>query len=470
MSDNDATALAKQLPGDVIARGADGYDEAVAAAVWNGDITHRPVAIARPATTAEVGQLMSTVRRLDVDVTVRGGGHSFAGHASADDAVMIDLSRLNEVAVDPAAGTVRCGGGATWAQLDGATAAHGLAVPGGFISHTGVGGLTLGGGMGWLSRRGGLSCDNLRAATVVTADGLVVSASAEEHPDLFWALRGGGGNFGIVTSFDFAAHEVSPMANLGLFFWRPEDARLPLRAARELINGLPDDYGAFVAGLSAPPAPFVPTEVHGASGVAVAIVNWGSAEDHERTVAPLRELDPLFELVTPIPHTGLQQMFDENAPWGILAYEKAIYLDDLVDGVIDLLLERISLRVSPMTFVPIFPLGGAFARMPEDETAFGGRRTTRWTFNMAAIAPDPHMFAVDRGWVRDFWDQLRPFAPDTGGYINFLADPEDQDRVRSAYGDKYDRLSAVKSTWDPDNVFHHNANIQPLHTTSVTAT
>jgi FAD/FMN-containing dehydrogenase len=451
---------ARQLPGQVLTRGDDGFEAALAAAVWNGDIARQPVAIVRPASPAEVAEAVLSVRRLGVDLTVRGGGHSFAGHAAADDAVMIDLSRMNGITVDVEAQRVHCEAGASWAELDAATTAQGLAVPGGFISHTGVAGLSLGGGMGWLNRLGGLSCDNIVSAQVVTADGRIVAASAEENPDLFWALRGGGGNFGIVTSFEFAAYHVSPMANLGLFFWRPEDAKEPLQLARTLIASLPDEFGAFVAGLSAPPAPFVPPESQGAPGVAIAIVNWGSAEDHERAAAPLRDLHPLFELVTPIPHTALQQMFDESAPWGILAYEKAIYLDDLEDGVIDILIKRLPTRVSPMTFVPIFPLGGKYARVPDEDTAFGGSRATRWTFNIAAVAADPDSLAADTAWVREFWDELRPYANDAGGYINFLADV-DESRVKAAYGAKYDRLAAIKAVWDPDNVFHHNANIQP---------
>jgi FAD/FMN-containing dehydrogenase len=459
--DDDAVSVLKgSVSGPVLTATDEGYDDALASAVWNGDVKRRPALIVQPGSSAEVADVLAVARQHRVGVTVRGGGHSFAGHAVADDEVMIDLSRLNQISVDPGARRVRCGGGTTWAALDAATAEHGLAVPGGFISHTGVAGLTLGGGMGWLSRRAGLSCDNLVSAEVVTADGRVVTASAQESPDLFWALRGGGGNYGVVTRFEFALHQVSPMANLGLFFWPPQDARDPLRFARDLIPALPDDMGGFVAGLCAPPAPFVPVEHQGTPGFAVLIVNWALPEDHARVVAPLRDLNPLFELVTPIPHVALQQMFDESAPWGILGYEKAIYLDTLTDDVIDIMIERLPAKESPMSFVPIFPLGGAYARVPEDQTAFGGSRQTRWTLNIAALATDPEVLARDRTWARDFWAALRPHANNSGSYINFLAD-EDQERVRTSYGQKYDRLAAIKATWDPDNVFHHNANIRP---------
>jgi FAD/FMN-containing dehydrogenase len=294
----------------------------------------------------------------------------------------------------------------------------------------------------------------------VTADGRVVTASDQQNSDLFWALRGGGGNFGVVTSFEFALHQVSPMANLGFFFWRAQDGRDALRLARDLIPALPDEAGGFVAGLGAPPAPFVPTEHHGIPGFAVAIVNWDTAEEHAKIIAPLQDLKPLFELVSPIPHVALQQMFDESAHWGILGYEKAVYLDSLTDDVIDIMIERLPAKQSPMSFTPIFALGGAYARVPEDQTAFGGSRQTHWAFNITALATDPEVLDHDRTWVRDFWTALRPHASSSGSYVNFIAD-QDEERVRASYGEKYDRLAAIKAIWDPDNVFHHNANIRP---------
>jgi hypothetical protein len=464
MTTIDESALSElttALGGQVLLAEGEGFGEARAAAVWNGDITRQPAAIVRPGTAQEVAEVLAFAGRQGLDLTVRGGGHSFAGHAVSDGGLMLDLGRMNDVSIDPAAQRARCGGGTTWAQLDAATAEHGLAVTGGFISHTGVGGLTLGGGMGWLTRQAGLSSDNLVSVQVVTADGRTVSASADENPDLFWALRGGGGNFGVATEFEFALREVSPIANLGLFFWLPENAREPLRFAGDFIPAMADEYGGFVAGLNAPPAPFVPEQYQGAPGFAVLIVNWGSAEDHAAQIAPLRELAPQFELVTPIPYVALQQMFDESAPWQILGYEKALYLDELSDAVIDLMIANLPRKASPMTFVPIFALGGAYSRVAGDETAFGGDRSTRWAFNIAAIAPDPDLLAADKIWVRDFWDALRPHANNSGSYINFLAD-EDEDRVLASYGAKtYERLAAIKATWDPDNLFHHNANIRP---------
>jgi hypothetical protein len=316
--------------------------------------------------------------------------------------------------------------------------------------------------MGWLTAKQGLSCDNLLAATLVTADGSIVRTSATEHPDRFWALRGAGANFGVVTEFEFALQEVSPMLNLGLFFWRPEDAREPLRFARDYLLDLPRGAGALVAGLSAPPAPFVRPEHQGLPGFAILVADWGTAEEHAATVQPLREYGPLFELVTPIPYVALQQMFDPGAPWGARGYEKALYLDELSDRAIDIAIDWLPRKTSPLSFTPIFPLGGRFAEIPDEATALGGSRRSRWVFNIAAIAPDLDSFAIDRSWVRGFWDALRPEAPNDATYVNFLAHDDDEARVRASYGEeKYQRLAAIKAEWDPDNVFHHNANVRP---------
>lgn len=448
--------------GGVVLEPADiGFDEALTRAIWNGDIRRRPALIARPSNAAEVADVLTYVRRESLDVTVRGGGHSYAGHAVADGAVMIDLGELNAVTVDPTARRVRCGGGATWADVDGATSPLGLAVTGGFISRTGVGGLALGGGFGWLTRQAGLTCDNLVRAEVVTADGRVVTASAVDNPDLFWALRGGGGNFGIVAGFEFNLHPVAPMANLALFFWQPDRAADALRHARTPLAALPDEYGTFVAGMSAPPAPFVPAEFRGTPGFVVAVVNWGDAAEHAAAVAPFAALNPQWQAAMPIPYVALQQMFDESAPWGGYAYEKALYLRELRDDVIDILVEYLPRKTHPLSFLPIFPLGGAYAAVPEDATAFGGRRDTGWLINIAAFAESTDALAAERSWVQDFWAALLPHSVAGGTYVNFLSDA-DSNRVRAAYGtEKFERLSAIKAVWDPGNVFHHNANIPP---------
>jgi hypothetical protein len=446
--------------GEVLLPGDGAYDEA--RSVWNGDIDRRPALIARCGTPGHVAQAIALARREGLELTVRGGGHNFGGSAICDDGVMIDLSPMNDVTVDAPARRARCGGGATWAELDAATQAHGLAVTGGFISHTGVGGLTLGGGMGWLTRMAGLSCDNVVSAEMVLADGRVMSVSASEHQDLFWAIRGGGGNFGVVTQFEFALHEVGPLAQLGLFFWPADQGVEALRFSRDFVAALPEGVGALIAGLSAPPAPFVPQEHQLAPGFALLVASWGSPEAHAEIVAPVREaLPPLFELVTPIPYAELQKMFDEGNAWGTYAYEKALYLDELSDAVIEIFAEYLPRKASPLSFVPVFPLDGAYQEVGDDDTAFGGSRSARFVFNIAAVCPVPDLLPVDRAWVRAFWEALRPHASGAGSYVNFMTDV-DEDRVRAAYGPaKYERLARIKADYDPDNVFHHNANIKP---------
>ena len=453
-------AFREGFGGEVVLPSDAGYDEA--RSVWNGDIDRRPALIVRCRTARQVADAIAHARRQGIELTVRGGGHNFAGSAVADDALMIDLSLMSHVIVDPTARRARCGGGATWADLDGATQAHGLAVTGGFISHTGVAGLTLGGGMGWLTGLAGLSCDNLVSADMVLADGRIVTASADEHPDLFWAIRGGGGNFGVVTEFEFDLHQVNPLAQLGLLFWGVDQGVEALRLARDTVAALPENVGALIAGLSAPPAPFVPQEHHLHPGFALVIASFGSPEEHAELIAPVREaLAPLFELVTPIPYVQLQKMFDEINEWGRHAYEKALYLDELSDAAIDAFASFVPRKASPLSFVPVFPLRGAYARLGDDDTAFGGSRSTRFAFNIAAICPVPELLPADREWVRAFWDAMRPHSSGGGSYVNFMTDIE-EDQVKAAYGAaKYERLARIKAEYDPDNVFHRNANIRP---------
>jgi FAD/FMN-containing dehydrogenase len=446
--------------GNVLVGGDAGYDEA--RSLWNGDIQRKPAVIAQCTTAEQVAAAIGLGRAEGLEIAVRGGGHNFAGHGCCEGGLMIDLSTMNGVTVDATAKRVRCGGGTTWADLDGATQEHGLAVPGGVISHTGVGGLSLGGGIGWLSRKAGLSCDNLVSARVVLADGRIVTASETENPDLHWALRGGGGNFGVVTEFEFALHEVGPLVQLALFFLQIDRGSEGLTAIRDSLALIPDDFGRQIVGLNAPPAPFVPEALHFAPGFMLAIVGWGTPEEHAAAVAPVREMvRPTFELVTPIPYAELQKMLDESAPWGILGYEKAIYLDELSDAAVAVVATQLARKVSPMSIMPVFPLGGAYAAVPDDATAFGGSRKAKWLFNIAGMSAEADQLANERAWVREFWDALVPFANDTAGYVNFMVEA-DEDRVRTSYGPaKYDRLSRIKTEYDPDNVFHLNANIRP---------
>jgi FAD/FMN-containing dehydrogenase len=455
----DIDELRGRLTGTAAEPGSDGYGDAVA--IWNGAICRRPALVVRCATSADVATALRFARDRDLEISVRGGGHSFAGFGVTEGGVMIDLTPMKSVHVDHGRRAAAAGGGTTWAEFDAASQQHALAAPGGFISHTGIGGLTLGGGMGWLTGTAGLSCDNLIGAEVVTADGSIVRASEDEHPDLFWALRGGGGNFGVVTSFEYQMHPVGPMVNLGLFFVGLEEGATLLRFAREFTRSLPHDAAAFIGGLNAPPAPFVPERYQFQPGYALVVAGFGTAEAHARLIEPVRGARrPLFELVTPIPYAGLQQMFDESAPWGILAYEKAVYLDDLTAGAIDVIAEQQPRKTSPMSITPIFCLGGAYAETPEDATAFGGQRSTRYVVSISAIAATPEDQERDRQWVRDFWSALVPHARGVGSYVNFMSE-HDEDRVKAAYGPKYARLAQIKRDYDPDNVFRLNANIRP---------
>jgi FAD/FMN-containing dehydrogenase len=462
--DQAISTFLQSFPGEVLQPTDPEFTRARAEAIWNGAITRQPALIVRPTSTEEVVRTIAFVRGSGADVTVRGGGHSSAGSAVAEGAVMVDLSRLAGVRVDPEARRAYVGGGASWATVDAATAPHGLAVVGGVVSHTGVAGLTLSGGMGWLMSQQGLACDNLVAATLVTADGRTVTVSDQTHPDLMWALRGAGTNFGVVTELVFALHEVNPMANLGLFFWPVDHAAEPFAFARDYLFQLPENIGSLVAALSAPPEPFVPEEHRGVPGVAVLVAGWGSAEEHAAAVAPLRARNPLFELVTPIPHVQLQQALDNAEPWGIHSYAKSLNLDDWPDDAIEVLLTHLVRRRSPMSYVPMFTLRGRFREVPDEATAWGSSRSSRWALALLALAGDEETFAADRAWVRDLWQALHPYASDEGAYLNFETDTDEQ-RVRASYGEeKYRRLASLKAEWDPDNMFRHNPNIRPAAT------
>jgi FAD/FMN-containing dehydrogenase len=461
LAGDDLQAFRANFKGQALTPGHPDYDRS--RAVWNGAIDRKPAVIACCTTAEQVADAIRFARRSGLEVAVRGGGHNYAGHAVCEGGLMIHLGAMKGVTVDPAARRAVCGGGATWADVDAATQQHMLATPGGFVSHTGIAGLTLGGGIGWLTKKAGLTCDNLLAAEVVTADARIVRASKDENSDLFWALRGGGGNFGVVTSFEFALHTVGPMVNLGLFFFGLENGPEALRFSRDFIKTLPDEATGFLGiGLSAPPAPFVPEKYRLRPGHALLVVGFGSPAEHASIVAPIREaVAPLFELVTPIPFVALQQMFNESAAWGSLAYEKALYLDELSDGAIAVISEHAPKKSSPLSFVPTFTLTGKYCDVREADTAFGGSRSAGFVFNIQAAAPVPELYDADRVWVRKFWDAMRPHASGSGSYVNFMSESE-EGRVKVSYGaEKYARLARIKAEWDPDNIFHLNANIKP---------
>ncbi len=453
-------SLRALMDGPVIAPGDADYE--TRRRVWNAGIDRRPAAIARCESAADVAAAVSFARGSGLDLTVRGGAHGVAGTAVCDDALMIDLSRMNEVRVDPATRRAVAGGGALLGDLDSATQAHGLAVPAGLISHTGVGGLTLGGGMGWLTRKLGLSIDNLVSAEVVTADGRVLRASADEHPDLFWAIRGGGGNFGVVTRFEFALHPVGPVIQFGLFFWGLDQGPEAMRLAREITATMPEDISPVLGAVTAPPAPFVPEQHQLAPGYALLLAGFGDASEHEALVTQVRQsLPPLFDLVTPMPYAELQKLLDEANGWGFHGYEKGVYLPELSDAVIDVVTGRIPVRQSPMSAMLFYRLDGAYSRVGDDETAFSGGRSPRYAAFIVGLAPDAAQLAADREWIRHTWDELSPHAIDGNGYLNGTTDYS-QDRVASSYGlAKYQRLAAIKAVYDPGNVFRHNANILP---------
>jgi FAD/FMN-containing dehydrogenase len=459
LADSGIGDLRTTIGGPVLGPDDPGYDEA--RRLWNAAIDRRPAVIARCQSAEDVSSALAFARENGLEVAVRGGAHSTGGSSAVDDGLMIDLSLLNQVTVDPAAKRARVGGGALLADLDAATQEHGLAVPAGMISHTGVAGLTLGGGMGWLSRKAGLTIDNLVSAQVVTADGQILRAAEDEHPELFWGLRGGGGNFGVVTQFEFRLHEVGPMVHFGMLFWDLAQGPEMFRLARELFAKLPREMNILIAGLNAPPAPFVPEQHHSQPGYALVVTGFGSAEEHAQVMAEIRAtLPPLFEFTTPMPYTALQQLLDEANAWGFHCYDKGTYLDDLSDEVIQVVTDQLPLKQSPLSVALFYRLDEAYSEVAEDATAFSGGRSPGYALFIVAVCPTPELLTADRAWVRSFWEAIVPHGRGLGSYVNAMSDSDD-DRVRASYGAKYDRLAAIKALYDPGNVFHRNANIKP---------
>ena len=452
--------LAGRFRGELVLPGDAGYDDA--RSVWNGMIDRRPALIARCTSTADVVAAVDAARASGLTVSVRGGGHSVTGHATCDDGIVIDLSPMKHVVVDAEAQTARADGGLTWGEFDAATQEHGLAVTGGRFSTTGIGGLTLGSGSGWLERKCGLSADNLLSAEVVLADGSVVTAGPDENADLFWGLRGGGGNFGIVTCFEYRLHLVGPIIYGGMLLSAPDRAGDILRCFRDLMEGAPDDLGGAVAFISAPPEPFVPEAARGKPAVGVVICWTGDHDEGERIVAPLREAaQPVADLVGPMPYAALQSMLDAGGPKGVRAYMKAEFLEDLGDEVVDKLADHGLQPPGPMTQLLIEPMGGAISRVREQDTALG-RRDTAWCYHAIALWMDPGQEAQDAhfAWARGISQDLAPHTR-PGVYLNYTSD-EGEARVQSSYGEeRYARLVALKDAYDPTNLFALNQNIRP---------
>jgi FAD/FMN-containing dehydrogenase len=452
--------LATGFGGSLVVPGEDAYDEA--RAVWNGMIDRRPAVIARCSSVADVQAAVNFARENELTVAVRCGGHSACGYGTCDDGIVIDLSAMKAIEVDPVAATARADGGLTWGEFDAATQEHNLAVTGGRFSTTGIAGLTLGSGSGWLERKCGLTADNLLSVELVTADGGLLTASAEENPELFWGIRGGGGNFGIVTSFTYRLHDVGPLVYGGLMAAPLERAADTLRFMREWFEDAPEDLGAAMAFISAPPEPFVPQEMHFQPCVGMVVCWTGDMEEGERVVAPLREvMQPAVDMVQPMPYTALQSMLDAGGPKGIRGYMKAEFMDDMSDEALETLVRHGSNRAGPMAQLLVEPMGGAIGRMGEDDTALG-RRDVKWCYHALAMWMEPDQETADAqtAWARELADEMRPHTTD-GVYLNFTSDEGDE-RVRATYGpEKYARLVALKDQYDPGNVFRLNQNIRP---------
>jgi FAD/FMN-containing dehydrogenase len=453
----DTTALRSSFRGALLPPGEEGYEEA--RSVWNGAIDRHPALIARCAGADDVVEAMRFARERELPVTVRGGGHAVAGHAVCDGGLMIDLSLMKAVEVDPEARTARAAGGLLWRELDAATQQHGLATTGGIISHTGIGGLTLGGGFGHLMRRHGLTVDNLLAVELVTADGERLRVDAASEPELFWGLRGGGGNFGVATAFEYRLHPVGPLVLGGPMFWGLDDAPAVLRVLRELAPAAPDELGISISIMPAPPMPFLAPEQFGKPVIGLVLAWMGDFAAGERAIAPLREVGrPLADVVRPVPYPALQSMLDGGAPHGRHYYWKAHRLPALSDATIDVFCERASAFTSPFAQINGWAVGGAVSRVDPGATAVGERETGfELSFAVGWPPSDPDG-ERHRTWSRAGSEALR--GESAGIYANFISD-EGSAGVEAAYGARLARLTAVKDRYDPDNVFRHNANIPP---------
>ena len=448
--------LREDVRGEVIAPSDDHYDDA--RRVYNAMIDRRPAVVVRPANTTDVMAAVRCAGDNDLPVAVRGGSHSVPGFGTADDAVVIDLSSRRGIRVDPSTQAARVEGGATWGDLDAAAHPFGLATTGGIISTTGVGGLTLGGGIGYLARGFGLSCDNLLSADVVTGDGTFHQASEKDDADLYWAIRGGGGNFGVVTSMEFRMHPVDQIYG-GPMFFELEDAKEILKWFREFIVDAPEQFGAFPAFQIAPPLPFIPEERHGEPFCAVVSCWAGPLEEGAGVLSSLRDVaTPVAEMVGPMPYPALNSAFDALVPPGLQHYWKANFVGELTDEAIEAhLVHGPKLPVVNST-VHIYPINGAVHQVQSDATAFAYRDANFATV-IAGMWPDPAENDQNIEWVRNYYDATAPLSEE-GGYVNFMAD-DDQGRVQANYKGNYDRLARLKTEYDPGNLFRFNQNIQP---------
>ncbi|MEV6904387.1 FAD-binding oxidoreductase [Amycolatopsis sp. NPDC051372] len=451
--------LALALKGELVTRGDDGYDQA--RAVYNGMIDKHPAAIARCADTADVVTCVNFARENRIDLAVRGGGHNAGGLGIADDALVIDLSALRSTTVDPETHTVRVDAGCTWGDVDHATVAFGMATPSGIIGSTGVGGLTLGGGIGYLARRFGLTVDNLLSADVVLADGSFVHASEKSHPDLFWALRGGGGNFGVVTSFTFRCHDIGEHGTIigGPVLYSLDDTEDVLRWYRELLPSLPEELSGWFGLITIPPAPPFPEELWNRKACAIVWCYTGSHARADEVLEPVRSFgSPLLVGVQPMPFTALQSAFDALYPTGLQWYWRADVTTEISDEAIAIHRRFGEALPTMHSTMHMYPIDGAAARVAADATAFP-YRDGGWSGVIVGVDPSPDNREKITRWTKDYWTELHPTSAG-GAYVNFMME-EGDDRVKAAYRDNYERLAQVKNRYDPENLFHINQNIRP---------
>jgi FAD/FMN-containing dehydrogenase len=439
------------LPNDV------GYD--AARKVYNSMVDRHPRLIVRCADAADVIAAVNFGRQNGLLVAIRGGGHNVGGLGVCDDGLVIDLSRIRYTHVDPQAGTVRVGAGCTWGDVDHATHAFGLAVPAGIVSTTGVGGLTLGGGLGYLTRTCGLTIDNLIEASVVLADGRLVTANEQHNEDLFWALRGGGGNFGVVTSFVFKAHPIHT-DYAGPMLWELDQAPEAMKWFQEFIMQAPEDISGVFAFLVVPPGPPFPEHLHNKNMCGVVWCYTGPMEKAEKTFQPIRRnLPPALDFVGPIPHPALQSMFDQLYPPGLQHYWKADFMNELNDEAIRLHVKHGSQVPTMLSTMHLAPINGVAQRVGKNDTAWSYRDAT-WAQVIVGVDPDPANKDRIVDWTRKYWDDLHPYSAG-GAYVNFLME-EGEERVKASYRDNYERLATIKSKYDPANFFRVNQNIKPL--------
>jgi FAD/FMN-containing dehydrogenase len=448
--------LVGAFEGTLIGRDDAGYDDA--RAVYNGLIDRRPALVAKCTGANDVASALAFARNHDLRVAVRGGGHNGAGLGVCDDGLVIDLSPLREIAVDPDRRTATVGGGCTWGEVDAATHEHGLATPSGVISTTGVGGLTLGGGHGYLSRMYGLTIDNLLEAEVVLADGSTVCASAAERPDLFWAVRGGGGNFGVVIKFRFRLHPVTTVVG-GPTFWPLEQTAELMRFYREFMPAAPRELNGFFAFHTVPPAPMFPAELHGRKICGIVWCHLGDEQEAEELLAPALAVGtPLLHGVGAMPYPALQSVFDDLYPKGLQWYWRGDFVRELPDAAIEQHAAFGAAMPTMQSAMHLYPVDGAVRDVAADATAFAHRDAT-WSAVIAGVDPDPGNAERLREWTVAYWEATHPFSAG-GAYVNFMMD-EGPARVRATYGENYDRLAQVKAAYDPDNVFSVNQNIKP---------